>query len=937
MTEISQLIDHMVNLTKALKDEIKNKQTNEVIVRIYNEFNSSLVKKLNFETFVDTYAQTIIYGLFSAQLIENEKITLEKVGTIIGKTNPFLEKTFIVFNKEVTLIINLETIGINEFLRYLNRYDLKTLITEFFKDRKIANPLIHLYGLFLSKYDPRKQIERGVYYTPDPIVSFISKSVDLLLKKHLKLKSGLNDPSAVILDPAMGTGTFLNGIIKVVKDTFDKDKENLSQESRLTEWRHYISSDLLNRIFGFEIMINPYIIAHLQLFLLLEATGFNSKKNGKRIGVFLTNTLEGTHRNQPDLTEYLEKKPILDEETYSVNEIKINKPISVVIGNPPYSKFSSNRECTWIEGLMKGTISDGTRRSSYYEVDEKPLQERKTHLLDDYVKFIRFAQWRIEKTGYGIVAFITNHGFLSNPTFRGMRQQLLKAFNVIYILDLHGNILKGEKTPDNLKDENIFDIKQGTSIIFMIKEKKEGNTSRIFHSDLWGTRIQKYEYLSENNVTSVNWNQIYPISPNYFFYPIDWTLWKEYNKGWKLTDIFTEYGVGLVTARDKLTIHSSKEEVWNTISDFATLSPTEAREKYQLKNDSESWSVEGAQKDLANTGINDIISRNKSTFEVIDKIKADYIKKEFIKPVLYRPFNKKFIFYTGRSNGIIARPVYSIMKHMLQEGNISLISTRLTKGEDFKHVFVSSILFEQIFLSSKTSNSAYCFPLYLKTTNDWKKKTNLSNELIQCLSNSWNLNFTINSDFEGNLEENFSPKDIFYYIYAILHSEIYRKRYNHFLSLDFPIIPFFTNLELVRKLINKGKELIELHLIDVMGDKTLKNKKQVSIKVITSKSSNEVVKNKGKKKYTNGRLFLNDDCFIDGISEKVFRFHVGGYPILEKWIRENSNEIITAEKMITLTNMIIIIENTISISNEVDKLLKSENSFITINNVLKTP
>ena len=331
MTEISQLIDHMVNLTKVLREEIKNKQNSEAIIRIHNEFNSSLIKKLNFETFSDTYAQIIIYGLFSAQLIEKEKLTLEKVASLAGKTNPFLENTFTVFNKEVTLIINPETIGINEFLKYLNRYDLKTLITEFFKDRKIANPLIHLYGLFLSKYDPRKQIERGVYYTPDPIVSFIIKSVDLLLKKYLKLKSGLNDPSAIILDPAMGTGTFLNEIIKVIKDTFDKDKENLSQESRLTEWRQYISSDLLNRIFGFEIMINPYIIAHLQLFLLLEATGFNSKKNRKRIGVFLTNTLEGTHRNQPDLTEYLEKKPILDEETYSANEIKINTPISVVI------------------------------------------------------------------------------------------------------------------------------------------------------------------------------------------------------------------------------------------------------------------------------------------------------------------------------------------------------------------------------------------------------------------------------------------------------------------------------------------------------------------------------------------------------------------------------------------------------------------------------
>lgn len=928
MTEISQLIDHMVNLTRALKDELRNRQNNEVVVRIHNEFNTSLVKKLNFETFSNTYAQIIIYGLFSTQLFEKERLTLEKIASLAGKTNPFLENTFTVFNKEVTLIINPETIGINEFLRYLNRYDLKTLITKFFKEKKISNPLVHLYGLFLSKYDPRKKIERGVYYTPDPIVSFIIKSVDLLLMKHLKLKSGLNDPSAIILDPAMGTGTFLNEIIKVIKGTFDKDNENLSQESRLTEWCEYISSDLLNRIFGFEIMINPYIIAHLQLFLLLEATGFNSNKYGKRIGVFLTNTLEGTHRIQPDLTEYLKNKAILDEETHSANEIKINKPISVVIGNPPYSKFSSNRECTWIEGLMKGTISDGTRRSSYYEVDEKPLQERKTHLLDDYVKFIRFAQWRIEKTGYGIVAFITNHGFLSNPTFRGMRQQLLKAFNVIYILDLHGNILKGEKTPDNLKDENIFDIKQGTSIIFMIKEKNKSNSTRIFHSDLWGTRIQKFEYLSENNVTSVDWDQIYPISPNYFFYPIDWTLWEDYTKGWKMTDIFSEYGVGLVTARDKLTIHSSKEEVWNTMSEFATLTPSEAREKYRLKNDAESWSVKGAQKDLEKAGVKKAISRNKDKLEVTDEIKAKQIKKKYIKPVLYRPFNKKYTFYTGKSNGIMARPVYSIMKHLLQEGNISLITTRLTKGEPFKHVFVSSILFEQIFLSSKTSNSAYSFPLYLSSKNKDSKKENISSELIQYLSNRWKLSYIGNSDIEGDLVKNFTSEDIFHYIYAILHSELYRKRYDNFLTLDFPIIPFAKNLELVRILIVRGKELVNLHLTDVTVENHQIENDLVLHKIKVSTSSNTTIKYKGKNQYVQGRLYLNDSFYLKGISKEAFQFSIGGYPILKKWIRENNNEVISTKTSIIMKNIIRIINDTLSISSKIDISIIKERDFL---------
>ncbi|MHA2075281.1 MAG: type ISP restriction/modification enzyme, partial [Candidatus Hodarchaeales archaeon] len=708
----SLLIEHMVNLAVLLKDEITNNRDNGVIIKIYDEFNSYLDKTLEFDKFADIYAQIFVYGLFSAQIIRKNKINLNKVPIILGRANHLLEKTFSVFNQDLSRIINPDKIGLNKFLEFLNKIDLVALINWFTEDEKSSNPLIHFYESFLADYNPQMKLKRGVFYTPDVIVSFIIRSVDILLKDSLNFNSGLNDPSVIILDPAMGTGTFLNEIVKTVKENYDRINTKSSQEKRITDWNHYITDSLLKRIFGFEVMITPHIIAHLQLALLLETTGYDLTRSKDRIGVFLTNTLEGTHENKNNLTRYLSNDSFLIEETDLINEIKINTPISVIVGNPPYSKFSSNKECHWIEGLIKGTITDGVRRSSYYEIDGEPLQERKTHLLDDYVKFIRFAQWRIEKTGYGIVAFITNHGFMSNPTFRGMRQQLLKAFDQLFILDLHGNILKGETTPDGSKDENVFDIKQGISIIFMIKNKISDNKPQIFHFDLWGTRNKKYEYLRDNDVASINWTQIFPRSPDYFFYPIDWTLWEEYNKGWKLTDIFSEHGVGIVTARDKLTIHSTKEDIWNTVIDFGTLSPDEARKKYKLGKDAESWGVLSAQEDLRKIGLNKAVSRENEHIKIIDETFATQLKKQFVKPINYRPFNKKYTFYTGTSNGFLARPVYSIMKHLLQENNLSLITTRLTKGEEFKHVFATQLPFEQIFLSSKTSNSAYSFPLY---------------------------------------------------------------------------------------------------------------------------------------------------------------------------------------------------------------------------------
>ncbi|MHA2172543.1 MAG: N-6 DNA methylase, partial [Candidatus Kariarchaeaceae archaeon] len=363
------MIEHMVNLAVSIKNEININQNNGFLTNIYREFSSYLVKNLEFDEFADIYAQSFVYGLFSAKIIQKIKIDLDSVPIILGRASPLLEKTFTVFNQDLSRIIDPDKIGIHQFLDLLNQTDFLSLLNWFTQDEKNYNPLIHFYELFLADYNPQLKFKRGVFYTPDAIVSFIIRSVDDLLKNSLNFNSGLNDPSVIILDPAVGTGTFLNEIVKTLKENYDRINTKSPQEKRITNWNHYITDNLLKRIFGFEVMITPYIIAHLQLALLLETTGYDLTRSKDRIGVFLTNTLEGTHENKNNLTRYINNDSFLIEETDLINEIKINTPISVIVGNPPYSKFSSNKECHWIEGLMTGTITDGVRRSRYYELD----------------------------------------------------------------------------------------------------------------------------------------------------------------------------------------------------------------------------------------------------------------------------------------------------------------------------------------------------------------------------------------------------------------------------------------------------------------------------------------------------------------------------------------------------------------------------------------
>lgn len=562
--------------------------------------------------FADMFAQTLAYGLFTARVMDPTPadFTREEAQRLIPKSNPFLRDFFYQITGPK---MDDEPFSpfVDDLMHLLAHTDMAAVLADFGRRTRQQDPVVHFYETFLAAYDPALREARGVYYTPEPVVSYIVRSVDDLLRTRFNLPQGLADSSTVtvlnydpglkvkgkkttrktaqshkvlILDPACGTGTFLYAVI-------DHIREQFMLQGNAGMWPGYVKNHLLPRLFGFELLRAPYAVAHFKLNLQLAGRDLSDAQRAlwayhpaddERLGVYLTNALEAAHEwtGLPLFTQWVA------DETNAANEVKRHLPIMVVMGNPPYSGHSANRGA-WIDGLLKGRLPDGERVPSYYEVDGKPLGERNPKWLqDDYVKFIRFAQWRIERTGGGILAFITNNSYLDNPTFRGMRQQLLRAFDELYLLNLHGNARKKETAPDGSPDENVFDIQQGVAVLLAIKRPgRTAEAPEVYYADLWGQRAHKYAWLFDLDVQTTEWEPLAPQSPFYLFVPFELDLWGEYQPNWKVTDIYPVNSVGIATARDRLTIHWAAADVWRTVQDFADLPEEEAREKYRLGRD----------------------------------------------------------------------------------------------------------------------------------------------------------------------------------------------------------------------------------------------------------------------------------------------------------------------------------------------------------------
>ncbi|MEK7397130.1 MAG: N-6 DNA methylase [Candidatus Poribacteria bacterium] len=580
--------------TRFLRDEIIAEELKEEkddkgdILEFYNAFKQHLIGELTKEEFADLYSQTITYGLFVARTIDegdfNRKLAYDRIPTTLG----LLKDIFRLISLG-NLPVQMEWI-IDDISDVLTVTDVKSIFSQSmhlgiiepdYDFRESKDQIFHFYETFLAEYDPETRRHTGSYYTPEPVVQYIVSSINYILKRHLNKPDGFADTSVTVLDPAAGTLTFL---YKAINKAIEESNEKHGKGAK----RSLIREHILNNFYAFEIKMAPYAIGHLRLSYLLESEGYKLKTD-ERIKLYLTNALEMeelSEMNFPGMAS-------LSQESHLAMQVKSEQPILVILGNPPYFGQSSNTG-EWITKEIK----------AYYQVDGHPLNEKQSKWLrDDYVKFIRLAQWKIDQAGEGVLGFITNHSYLDNPTFRGMRQSLMNSFDEIYILDLHGSALKKEVCPDGSKDENVFDIMQGVAISIFIKKKGEHGNCKIHYSELWGTRESKYGWLRGHDISTTDWQELSPKSEFYLFIPRDESFLNVYEKNLKITDIFLTRNNGILTSRDFLTIKWTPDEIWNTVLDFSGLDIESVRSKYNLESDSGGWRIELAQKDLIDSGL----------------------------------------------------------------------------------------------------------------------------------------------------------------------------------------------------------------------------------------------------------------------------------------------------------------------------------------------
>ena len=834
----------------AMNDETQSYE-NDNLKGQYNAFKDVLIQELKVGDFADIYAQTIAYGMFAARLHDDtpENFSREEAARLIPKTNPFLRQ---IFNNLAGNDLD-ERIAwvVDDLVTVFQATNLQKLMANYSRDKLHHDPMIHFYEDFLSEYNPKLRKSKGVWYTPQPVVGFIVRAVDEILQKEFGLPEGLADYSMIerevaveqsrdkrttdglkhekrrfhrvqILDPATGTGTFLAEVVNQIYDRY-RDNQGI--------WQQYVEQHLLPRLNGFEILMASYAVAHIKLDMLLGETGYQHQTD-KRLHVYLTNSLEESNNEPRTLFAQW-----LSREATEANVIKRDYPVMVMIGNPPYSGESQNKG-KWIMSLMESYKKEPGGKSQLNERNPKWLN-------DDYVKFIRLAQDYIEKNGEGIIGFINPHGYLDNPTFRGMRWNLLKTFDKIFTIDLHGNSKKKETCPDGSKDENVFDIMQGVSINLFVKtgKKAKDELGKVYHKDLYGLRQNKYDFLDEATIESIGYEEITPKAPMYFFVPKDFGLQNEYDEGFVVSDLFVQNSMGVTTGNDK---------------ELVSFIPF-------------------------NTATN-----------------AEYF---------YRPFDNMWLDYDTSK---VVRAREAIMRN-LQKENIAICLIKVNSSVDglFK-VLVTSGVTDKTLLSSKDNTNV--FPLYLYTENMGEEEciVNFNKDLYDKIAKGLNYlpcyedNVRVDpiSDYNGVLY----PQDLFDYIYAVLHSPSYRERYKEFLKIDFPRIPYPTDWEKYRDLVEKGEELRQLHLMEDLPNSTGVSFPQPGTLQVDCY------------RWEQNRVYINNEQYFEGVPESAWNFYIGGYQPAQKWLKDRKGMTLSFEDVKHYQRIIYVLQQTDRIMNEIDSI-----------------
>jgi len=952
ITTPKDLSERTAKLAHIIRDTIveafeKDKASSD-LKDLREAFSQVLIPDLNkpekVTEFADMYAQTIVYGLFAARCNHKGPESFQRLGSAreIPKTNPFLKKLFETITGS-SLDEEPYVDFVDDLVQILANTDMEKVLENFGKRTRQEDPIVHFYETFLAAYDPKTRERRGVYYTPEPVVHYIVKSVDYILKSRFGLEGGLahtadvveydreeaildqqgrpdrskllqtvseERPKVLILDPACGTGTFLYAVMDFIRAEFMKRGD-------AGLWSAYVRDHLLPRLFGFELLMAPYAVAHFKLGMLLAGYDLPKEQQkqwqydfeaDERLGIYLTNTLDEAPSEWQKLFGAYR---ILSEEANAASRVKRDLPIMVVLGNPPYSGHSANS--SWeMKGKKRKLNFIGQLMQDYYFVDGKPLGEKNPKWLqDDYVKFIRWGQWRIEKTGAGILAYITNHGYLDSPTFRGMRQHLMKTFNEIYILDLHGSSKKKECSPDGTKDENVFDIMPGVSIAIFIKFRNDDRPAKLHHAELWGLRENKYKTLSMQSIQETKWNTLSPYSPFYLFVPMNDDASSEFLQEKGLREIFPVNVLGFQTHRDHFSIDFDRKNILEKIADLRTASISDdvVSEKYKLK-DNRDWKLSNAR--------NQLMSYDDWHKDVIN--------------CLYRPFDWRPCFYSGI---FMDFPRRELLDNVAGHDNICLLASRQQAKTGYKHCWVSNVPANDCVISTTSREANQIFPLYIYINERNKNHNqsilqnkryllpgpngripNINPDFISAFASRLNLKFV--SDGHGDLSSTFGPEDIFDYIYAIFHSPTYRQRYAEFLKIDFPRLPLTSNLDLFRKLCFLGEELVALHLMESPYLNQLITRYPVVGENIVEKGFPKFVVYDDDQ---TGYVFINKTQYFKGVPSEVWDFHIGGYQVCEKWLKDRRGRQLSFDDLMHYQKVVVALKETIRLMEEIDKAI----------------
>ncbi|OFX18083.1 MAG: DNA methyltransferase [Bacteroidetes bacterium GWA2_31_9] len=878
-------------------------QENTSLKQQFDTFKSILIHDLTPKDFADIYAQTLAYGMFAARLHDTtlDNFSRQEAAELIPKTNPFLRKLFqYVAGFDIDERIKTTVDNLADVFRATN---VDALLHNFGKSTQANDPIIHFYETFLAEYDPKLRKSRGVWYTPEPVVKFIVRAVDDILKSEFGLSQGLADTSKTkikikdytkatadmrsktreiereievhkvqILDPATGTGTFLAEVVKHIYNNKFKAMQGA--------WSGYVEEHLIPRLNGFEILMASYSMAHLKLDMLLTETGYKATKD-QRFNIYLTNSLEEHHPDTGTLFAGW-----LSSEANEANHIKRDTPVMCVIGNPPYSVSSSNKS-EWIEKLTADYKKD---------LNERNIQP----LSDDYIKFIRFGQHFIDKNGSGVLAYISNNSFIDGIIHRQMRKHLLESFDKIYIIDLHGNAKKKEICPDGSPDQNVFDIMQGVSINIFVKNdtKKKNDLGKIFHFDLQGKREFKYDFLIDNSLKTIKWNNLEFTKPNYYFVKKNFDEIISYEKGFKIDELFSIFGPGVETGLDNFFVAETKKEL---IDRFKILSD-KTDEQFKL-----------------------LKIENKKSFLIKDKIKKENFTNlgDYIYTYQYKIFDFKKIAYLKNS---LRRADFNVFKNFSVDNYFLTLMRSTVDTDSFKSILLSKHIIDKNLYSFQT----YSFPLYLYPENDnedfYGKKDrmpNLNMAIVEQIAEKLGLQFTPEKDLTGfenllGLSVKFAPIDILDYIYAVLHSPTYREKYKEFLKIDFPRVPYPKDVATFWQLVKLGGEIRQIHLLE-------SPKVEEYITQYPEDGDNVVIKPNFVKvqnfdKVIVGNVFINETQYFANVPELAWSFYIGGYQPAQKWLKDRKNRKLSFEDILHYQKIIVALTETDRIMREIDKI-----------------